>query len=255
MALEKQLNSTITVNERQCNALEEKVNSFQTQLNNRAMELEGRVERVETNLKDDSKKVDSMEKNLRRLQVPFNHMQNVLPGIVNRDVSSGSNLLPTEEICLQLTPGVWVKDWKIDGLSRCFKESKGGTTYIKESDPFYLGRHGYKCKLQLTGRGTAEESLHVRLVIMRGSNDGTLSWPILKKVKSIIMDSLSTDREYKMHEISTSNLPLWEVSRPKSEENDPIFIFYFDRSMLINRNLASKDCLIIRVVFSSVETI
>lgn len=252
MALEKQLNSTITVNERQCNALEENLNSFQTQLNNRAMELEDRVERVETNQKDDSKKVDSLEKNLRRLQVPFNHMQNVLPGIVNRDVSSGSNLLPTEEICLQLTPGVWVKDWKIDGLSRCFKELKGGAKYVKESNPFYLGRHGYKCKLHLTEVRRADESLQVKLVIMRGSNDGTLSWPFLKKVKSIIM---SKDTEYVIHEINTSKLPSLKVSQPNSEENDPIFIFFFDRAMLINRNLASKDCLIIRVVFSSVDPI
>lgn len=258
MALEKELNSKITVNERQYKALEEKVDSFQTQLNKRAMELEDRVETVEMILKDDSKKVDSLEKKFQRLQVPFNHMQTEVPGIVNRDASSVSNLLQTEEICVQIRPGVWVKDWKIDNISRFIEEAGKCFDYTKESKPFYLGRNSYRCKLLCTVKEApcgGFGGLQVRLAIMRGLNDGLLSWPFQKNVKTTWIGSL---QPVVINEISTSKLASSFISRPTSEENDSFFIFYlnstFCGNLLVSNFFSASDSIIFMVEFSSIDS-
>ena len=257
MALEKELNSKITVNERQYKTLEEKVDSFETQLNKRAMDLEDRVETVEMILKDDSKKVDSLEKKFQRLQVPFNHTQTEVPGIVNRDASSVSNLLQTEEICLQIRPGVWLKDWKIDNISRFIEEAGKCFDYTKESKPFYLGRNSYRCKLLCTAQEAPYGGfggLQVRLAIMRGLDDGALSWPFRKNVKTSWTSSPETAVWFS-NEISTSKLALSFISRPTSEENDSFFIFYlrnnFWGGILLSSYVTVSDSISFRVEFSS----
>ena len=92
------------------NALERKVGTFQTQLEKRAAELEDRVETVEMILKDDSKKVDSLEKSFQLPKGPLNPMQRI-----NQEENTFMDfaLTPIEEIYFEIGPGVRGKDRKI----------------------------------------------------------------------------------------------------------------------------------------------
>ena len=160
------------------NALERKVGTFQTQLEKRAVELEDRVETVEMILKDHSKKVDSLEKSFRLLHRPLNPMYKAFA------------ISPREEICVEISPGVWTKEWKIQGF-RGFLKRAEEERYEVESNPFYLGKKGYKCKLYMgiyKSPHSLENFLKLHFVIMKSENDIILPWPFCNMLTYELID-------------------------------------------------------------------
>ena len=171
------------------NALERKVGTFQTQLEKRAVELENRVETVEMILTDDSKKVDSLEKSFRLLQRPLNPMRRVEQK-ESTSMYKDFAIPPREEICVEIMPGVWKKEWKIQGF-RGFLKRAEVEGYEVESNPFYLGKKGYKCKLYMgiyKSPHSLENFLKLHFVIMKSENDIILPWPFCNMLTYELID-------------------------------------------------------------------
>ena len=233
------------------NALEKEVGTFQK----RAVELEDRVETVEMILKDDSKKVDSLEKSFQLLKGPLNPMRR----IDHKESASTSKdfAMPSgEEICLEVKPGVWEKEWKIQGFMGFLKRAEKNTSYKIWSNPFFLGEKGYKIKLGIGVFGSQLESL---LVIMKSENDVILPWPFLNLVTYKVIDQQRNLRE-RRHWISSRNVAadLTDdsrkasaaiVERPKLEENPPLLnLWLIPLSQLSQRCYLLNNTLIINVV-------
>lgn len=149
------------------NALEKEVITFKK----KAIELQNRVETLEMIVKDDSKKGDSMEKNLRLLQRPSNQMQTIEQK-ESRCMSKDFAILPREEICSDSNPCVWTKEWKIQGFRGFLKRVEEEGHEI-QSNPFFLGKKGYRVKL---GLGVSGSYLNIHFVIMKSENDVILPW-------------------------------------------------------------------------------
>ena len=228
------------------NALEKEVGTFQK----RAVELEDRVETVEMILKDDSKKVDSLEKSFQLLKGPLNPMRR----IDHKESASTSKdfAMPSgEEICLEVKPGVWKKEWKIQGFMGFLKLAEKDVSYQIWSNPFFLGEKGYKIKLSL---GVLPRYLSMGLVIMRSENDVILPWPFLNLVTYKVIDqdkalgelrSWITTRKPNLINDSCRKI----VERPKLEENPPLMQkFLIPLSQLSQRCYLLNNTLIINVV-------
>ena len=199
-------------------ALEKEVRTFKK----KAIELQNRVETLEMIVKDDSKKGDSMEKNLRLLQRPSNQMRTIEQK-GSRCMSNAFATLSREEIeiCSDINPGHgWTKEWKIQGFKGFLKRAEEEGHEI-QSNPFLLGEKGYKVKL---GLGISGSNLSIHFVIMKSENDVILPWPFFKMVTYKVIDQQKNPRE-RMHRTEHFNPPFdddrWEKSflRPKLEEN------------------------------------
>ena len=198
-------------------ALEKEVRTFKK----KAIELQNRVETLEMIVKDDSKKGDSMEKNLRLLQRPSNQMRTIEQN-GSRCMSNAFATLSREEIeiCSYINPGGWTKEWKIQGFKGFLKRAEEEGHEI-QSNPFFLGQKGYKVKL---GLGISGSYLNIHFVIMKSENDVILPWPFFKMVTYKVIDQQKNPRE-RMHRTEHFDPPFdddrWEKSflRPKLEEN------------------------------------
>lgn len=224
------------------NALEKEVRSFKK----KAIELQNRVETLEMIVKDDSKKGDSMEKNLRLLQTPSNQMRKIEQK-ERRCMSKEFAILPREEICPDIDPRFWTKEWKIQGFRRFLKRAEEEGHEI-ESNPFFLGEKGYKVKL---GLGISGSSLSIHFVIMKSENDVILRWPFSKLVSYELIDQQKHPRAC-MHRTEKCNPAFaddrWEKSflRPKLEEN-PRWTNQIPLSYLSERCYLLNDTVIINV--------
>ena len=225
------------------NALERKVGTFQTQLEKRAVELEDRVETVEMILKDHSKKVDSLEKSFRLLHRPLNPMYKAFA------------ISPREEICVEISPGVWTKEWKIQGF-RGFLKRAEEERYEVESNPFYLGKKGYKCKLYM---GIFKHTflcpylLKIYFVIMKSENDNILPWPFCNKLTYELIDQKKNPGIRCENLICTyrpclSGNSLNKFLRPTLDENERCAIWFYPLHRLSDRDYLLNDTVIINVV-------
>ena len=204
------------------NALERKVGTFQTQLEKRAAELEDRVETVEMILKDDSKKVDSLEKSFQLPKGPLNPMQRI-----NQEENTFMDFDLTPligEICFEIDPGVWRKELKIERFSLRAEN-------MRWSNPFFLGEKGYKVKF---GVHIAFPSSTIRFhfVIMKSENDVILPWPFFNLVTYKVIE-LNWKHPRGLQHMSATLRPddlkintLKSLQRPILEENPPWSHFY-----------------------------
>ena len=208
------------------NALERKVGTFQTQLEKRAVELEDRVETVEMILKDDSKKVDSLEKSFQLLKGSLNPMRTIEQK-ENTFMSKDFAMQPREEICVEINPGVWTKEWKIQGFMGFVNRAEKDGSYRIWSNPFFLGKKGYKVKLGLGLTPTKSGLfLDVYLVIMKSENDVFLPWPFFNLVTYKMIDQQKYPQECRhMIRKMNPNLKIQEIKksleRPILGENSP----------------------------------
>ena len=229
------------------NALEQEVRTFKK----KAIELQNRVETLEMIVKDDSKKGDSMEKNLRLLQRPSNQMRTIEQK-GSRCMSNAFATLPREEIeiCSDSNPGVWTKEWKIQGFKGFLKRAEEEGHEI-QSNPFFLGEKGYKVKL---GLGISGSNLSIHFVIMKSENDVILPWPFFKMVTYKVIDQQRDPRE-RMHRTENFNPPFtddrWKKSflRPKLEEN-PRWTNQISLSCFSERCYLLNDTVIIYLLVS-----
>ena len=229
------------------NALEKEVGTFQK----RAVELEDRVETVEMILKDDSKKVDSLEKSFQLLKGPLNPIRRIdhkKSASTSKDFAMPSR----EEICLEVRPGVWEKEWKIQGFMGFLKLAEKDASYKIWSNPFFLGEKGYKIKLSLYVFWAGY--LSIGLVIMRSENDVILPWPFFNLVRYKVIDQ-QKNLEERQNWISSRKPNLTDdsckktVERPKLEENPPlIHSWLIPLSRLSQRCYLLNNTLIINVV-------
>ena len=232
------------------NALETKVGTFQTRLEKRAVELEDRVETVEMILKDDSKKVDSLEKSFQLLNGPLNPMRRIKQED-NTFMSKDFALPPREEICFEITTGVWTKEWKIQGFMRFLNRAEKDNKYEIWSNPFFLGEKGYKVKL---GLGISCSYLKFRLVIMKSENDVILRWPFFNLVTYEVIDQQKNSLECQhLIRLMTPNLNnntlKKSLERPVLGENPPwTHSFSIGLSQLSERCYILNDTVIIKVV-------
>ena len=233
------------------NALETKVGTFQTQLEKRAVDLEDRVETVEMILKDDSKKVDSLEKSLHLLKGTLNPMRRIEQK-ENTSMSKDFAMPPREEICFEINPGVWTKEWKIQGFMGFLNRAEKNNQYEIWSNPFFLGKKGYKVKL---GLGISGSYLKIHLVIMKSENDLILPWPFCNLVPYKVIDQQKNPQECQ-HTIRTFRALVRKnmsakssFERPVLEENPPWTRYWLIRlSNLSERCYILNDTVIIEVV-------
>ena len=225
------------------NALEKEVRTFKK----KAIELQNRVETLEMIVKDDSKKGDSMEKNLRLLQTPSNPMRKIEQK-ERRCMSKEFAILPREEICSDIDPDFWTKEWKIQGFRGFLKRAEEEGHEI-QSNPFFLGEKGYKVKL---GLGVSGSYLNIHFVIMKSENDVILPWPFSEIVIYKVIDQQKNPRAgahwtTKFDPDSTD--AKWKKSflRPKLEEN-PSWTNQIPLSRLSERCYLLNDTVIINVL-------
>ena len=239
-ALERQFKEQHT---EKVNALEKEVRT----LKKKEIELQNRVETLEMIVKDDSKKGDSMEKNPRPLQRPSNQMRTIEQK-GSRCMSKDFAILPRKEICSDINPGYWTKQWKIQGFRGFLKRAEEEGHEI-QSNPFFLGQKGYKVKL---GLGISGSYLNIHFVIMKSENDVILPWPFSNFVTYEVIDQQKISVQFK-HWTTLFN-PLnadasWKKSflRPKLEEN-PRWTNQIPLSRLSERCYLSNDTVIINVL-------
>ena len=237
------------------NALERKVGTFQTQLEKRAVELEDRVETVEMILEDDSKKVDSLEKSFRLLQRPLNPMRRVEQK-ESTSMYKDFATPPREEICVEISPGVWKKEWKIQGFRGFLIRAEVEERYEVESNPFYLGKKGYKCKLYmgiLQCIPPLTDCLRIHFVIMKGENDIILPWPFNNMVTYKLIDQ-QKNPGIECHDVTRTVRPYLKAEsrnkflRPIQEENERWTNNFCGLPLLSDRDYLLNDTAIINVV-------
>ena len=241
-ALERQFKEQHT---EKVNALEKEVRTFKK----KAIELQNRVETLEMIVKDDSKKGDSMEKNLRLLQTPSNQMRKIEQK-ERRCMSNDFAILPREpEIC-NFNYFDWIKEWKIQGFRGFLKRAEEEGHEI-ESNPFFLGENGYKVKV---GLGVSGSSLSIHFVIMKSGNDTILPWPFSKIVTYKVVDQQKNSRARKdwttpFDPSSTDAKCKKSFTRPKLDEN-PRWTNQIPLSCLSERCYLLNDTVIIYVSVS-----
>ena len=249
--LTSKLNEKFNALERQFKELHtEKVNALEKEvrtLKKKEIELQNRVETLEMIVKDDSKKGDSMEKNPRPLQRPSNQMRTIEQK-GSRCMSKDFAILPRKEICSDINPGYWTKQWKIQGFRGFLKRAEEEGHEI-QSNPFLLGEKGYKVKL---GLGISGSNLSIHFVIMKSENDVILPWPFSNFVNYEVIDQQKISVQCK-HWTTLFN-PLnadasWKKSflRPKLEEN-PRWTNQILLSRLSERCYLLNDTVIINVL-------
>ena len=54
---------------------------------------------------------------------------------------------PREEICFEINPGEWTKEWKIQSFMGFLNRAEKDRSHMIWSNPFFLGEKGYKVKL------------------------------------------------------------------------------------------------------------
>ena len=225
------------------NALEKEVRTFKK----KAIELQNRVETLEMIVKDDSKKVDSMEKNLRLPRRPSNQMRTIEQK-GSRCMSNDFAIPPREEICPDTGFFPWTKEWKIQGFRGFLKRAEEEGHEI-QSNPFFLGEKGYKVKV---GLGISGSSLSIHFVIMKSENDVILPWPFSKIVTYKVIDQQKNPQAC-MHRTEKCNPTIaddrWEKSflRPKLKEN-PRWTNQIPLSCLSGRCYLLNDTVIINVL-------
>ena len=238
-ALERQFKEQRT---EKVNALEKEVRT----LKKKEIELQNRVETLEMIVKDDSKKGDSMEKNLRLLPRPSNQRRKIEQK-ESRCMSKDFAILPREEICSDIDPRFWTKEWKIQGFRGFLKRAEEEGHEI-ESNPFFLGEKGYKVKV---GLGVSGSSLSIHFVIMKSENDVILPWPFSNLVSYEVIDQ-EKNPGVRVHWTKNCNPTFtddrWEKSflRPKLEEN-PRWTNQIPLSLLSERCYLLNDTVIINV--------
>lgn len=249
--LTSKLNEKFNALERQFKELHtEKVNALEKEvrtLKKKEIELQNRVETLEMIVKDDSKKGDSMEKNPRPLQRPSNQMRTIEQK-GSRCMSKDFAILPRKEICSDINPGYWTKQWKIQGFRGFLKRAEEEGHEI-QSNPFFLGEKGYKVKV---GLGISGSYLNIHFVIMKSENDVILPWPFSNFVTCEVIDQQKISVQCK-HWTTLFN-PLnadasWKKSflRPKLEEN-PRWTNQILLSRLSERCYLLNDTVIINVL-------
>ena len=227
------------------NALEKEVRTFKK----KAIELQNRVETLEMIVKDDSKKVDSMEKNLRLPQRPSNQMRTIEQK-GSRCMSNDFAILLRKEICSDINPGFWTKEWKIQGFRGFLKRAEEEGHEI-QSNPFFLGEKGYKVKL---GLGISGSYLNLHFVIMKSENDVILPWPFSKMVTYKVIDQQKNPQacdDWTTQFDPSSTDATWKKSflRPNLEEN-PRWTNHIPLSGLSERGYLSNDTVIINILFT-----
>ena len=241
-ALERQFKEQHT---EKVNALEKEVRTFKK----KAIELQNRVETLEMIVKDDSKKVDSMEKNLRLPRRPSNQMRTIEQK-GSRCMSNDFAIPPREEICPDTGFFPWTKEWKIQGFRGFLKRAEEEGHEI-QSNPFFLGEKGYKVKL---GLGISGSYLNIHSVIMKSENDVILPWPFTKMVTYKVIDQQKNPQEcdYWTTPFDPSSTDAtWKKSflRPNLEEN-PRWTNQIPLSRLSERGYLSNDTVIINILFT-----
>ena len=241
-ALERQFKEQHT---EKVNALEKEVRT----LKKKEIELQNRVETLEMIVKDDSKKGDSMEKNPRPLQRPSNQMRTIEQK-GSRCMSKDFAILPRKEICSDINPGYWTKQWKIQGFRGFLKRAEEEGHEI-QSNPFFLSENGYKVKV---GLGVSGPYLNIHFVIMKSENDVILPWPFSKMVTYKVIDQHKNPRACKDWTTPfdpDSTDATWKKSflRPNLEENPP-WTNQIPLSRLSERGYLSNDTVIINILFT-----
>ena len=229
------------------NALEMEVGTLQE----RAEGLEDRVKTVEMVLKDDAKKEDSLEKSFQPGQGPLNQRRKIEQK-KSKFLSKYFTRPSKNEICSQIRPGVWTKEWKIEGFKRFLKRAEE-EAYERWSNPFLLGEKGYKVKL---GVGISDSHLNIYLVIMKSENDVILEWPFCRPVSYKVIDQQKNP--YQCMHASAFNFVVngsftndreKSFGRPELEENPP-WANQISLSCLSKRCYLLNDTVIINVQVS-----
>ena len=143
----------------------------------RLNEKYGQLNEIVTQLVAD---VEQHKGTLAQMNTTVDHMSQVIPRY--ESILEELNL-KIEILEVKSASGIYV--WKVNELSRRYREARIGKTVSLYSPPFYTSMHGYRLCLRayLYGDGVGKGT-HVSLfvVIMRSEYDDLLSWPFKHRV-------------------------------------------------------------------------
>lgn len=113
--------------------------------------------------------------------------------------------------------------WTVTDFWEKVSRAKNGEEVRIESDPFYLGRHGYKMQLQMYPNGKDQGIngfISVFVALMKGQYDAILPWPFQYKLQFTIFDQNPDLKQRQNFSISWNSTPSGNASlRPESERN------------------------------------
>lgn len=113
--------------------------------------------------------------------------------------------------------------WTVTDFWEKVSRAKNGEEVRIESDPFFLGRHGYKMQLQMYPNGKDQGIngfISVFVALMKGQYDAILPWPFQYKLQFTILDQNPDLKQRQNFSISWNSTPSGNASlRPESERN------------------------------------
>lgn len=124
--------------------------------------------------------VEQHKGTLTQMSSSVDHLAEVIPRY--ESILEELNL-KIEILEVKSTTGIYI--WKVNELTRRYREARTGKTVSLYSPPFYTSNHGYRLCLRcyLFGDGSGKGS-HISLfvVLMKSEYDDLLSWPFKHRV-------------------------------------------------------------------------
>ena len=190
-----------------------------------SVELESRMSKVECTVSTLNQAVQRSTQDSTNFSGQVVKLQQHVTELDNRAVQH-SNIL--EEVCLRqellevkTTSGCFV--WKINDVSRRYRDALEGRTLSLYSPPFYTSPHGYRMCLRayLYGDGVGKGSfVSVFFVIMRSEHDDILAWPFKQKVSiSLINQDTPSENYTHITETFLPDVKSNSFAKPRSEMN------------------------------------
>ena len=183
--------------------LENQLDAFQTTLNSLSLRIDD----------DAGKKVNALENKVDTFQTQLGNVEGKVEKIL-KDVAESK----TKDIVEEFPPYIW----KVTDFWEKVSRAKNGRDIEIESDPFYLGLHGYKMKLSMfpNGReGGVNRYISLFFVLMKGQYDAILPWPFRYEVKFTVIDQ-NPDLKQRQNYSKSFILGPNPIQRPKG----PLFI-------------------------------
>jgi hypothetical protein len=113
--------------------------------------------------------------------------------------------------------------WKIEDYGQLLNEAMMGKRLFIDSQPFYVGRNGYKvcARAYLNGDGLGKGThLSLFLVVLRGKYDSLIPWPFQQKVTFKLIDQSDQDP----HIIASFQPRLHKPANTNIASGNPLFV-------------------------------
>ena len=141
---------------------------------------------------------------------------------------------------------------RVDGFSQKKKVSQNDAAF--PTQPFHTGMKGYKMQLLVYPRGETEEHssfLSLKVVLMSGSNDHLLPWPLKRDVSVILLNQLEDAHHFTIkQETDVLDVPISRITKWKVAVGKTVHVHHQDLSPSQKANCLylQDDCIYLKVV-------